>query len=79
MEVHRKDDAGLVVTGGWWRMVRQEVRLSRGGGTVVSQAGRYCGTVAGQLGRQTIVRTQGRVVALLLLPVGVRLLVLPVV
>jgi hypothetical protein len=78
--------AGLVVTGGWWRMVRQEVRLYRGGGTVVRKAWRHCGTVAGQLGREAIVRTQGRVVAgslthtdHLLLPVGVGLLVLPVV
>ena len=70
-------------------MVRQEVRLSSGGGggTVVRQAWSHCGTVAGQPGRQTIVTTQGRVVAWppwtltdhLLLPVGVGLLVLPVV
>ena len=67
-------------------MVRQEMRLScgGGGGTVVRQAWSHCGTITGQPGRQTIVSTQGRVVAWpltdhLLLPVGVGLLVLPVV
>ena len=80
---------GLVVTGGR-RMVGQQVRPGRGGGIVVRQGGGHCGTVAGQGGGQTVVTTvvssQGRVVARrltdtdhLLLPVGVRLLVLPVV
>ena len=80
--------AGLVVAGRR-RVVRQEVGPGRGGvegGGVVRQAGGHCGAVAGQLRGQSVVLTQGRVVAggrgdadQLLLPVGVRILVLPVV
>ena len=77
--------SGLVVTG-WRRMVGQEVRPGSGGGLVGGQCRGHCGAVAGELGGQPVVITQGRVVAggrgdvdQLFLPVGVRILVLPVV
>ena len=80
--------SGLVVAGRR-RVVRQEVGPGRGGvegGGVVRQAWGHCGAVAGQLRGQAVVITQGGVVAggrghaqQLLLPVGVGLLVLPVV
>ena len=80
--------SGLVVAGRR-RVVRQEVRPGRGGvegGRVVRQGRAHGGTVGGQCGGQPVVLNQGRVVAgarghaqHLLLPVGVGLLVLPVV